>query len=560
MNTQYHKIGNRAFSVALIALAIAATVQSTIADTTTSAPTVSIQEPVDHSSIDAGCVDVLGTFSSKNLKSIAVGSAGMGGQIPAVVNGNAFEARNIFLAPGTNVIVAVAEDLAGNIESNSIMVVGPKETPALDTMPVKVQATPMGGFAPLPVNFTVQAHVPGKILKVIYDFNGDGIPDLTNSDLRPVSYRYETSGEYSPTVTIQTDVAQFSSLSGTMMMLAAAFGSSQAAAFVNVEEPPVVMSTIPIADPVDLKWAAASNLYVLSGNPAAVTEFDAAGNIIRAVKGIGSNPCGLDVDSDGNVYVAVTGDKVVRKFKPAAASFEPDASFGNNGAIGAGQFSAPFDVMLAPDGQTIFVSDSGSGQIQTFALNGAAQPDNEKNFGKFKTPTGMAHDDLDLYWFIVDSGNGRIVLRNLPFDFIQLGTSGTNGAALGEFDDALHLSANKRGLYVADTGNNRVLLIKLPSDTPEKVWKHMIARLKADDIPAAMSDFSMASKEDYQQIYEGMSKADLLSTIKDMENIKVSTIEADRAEYYFDSVVDGKTLTFPVEFDKEFGQWKIMEY
>jgi len=24
--------------------------------------------------------------------------------------------------------------------------------------------------------------------------------------------------------------------------------------------------------------------------------------------------------------------------------------------------------------------------------------------------------------------------------------------------------------------------------------------------------------------------------------------------------VQGQTLTFPVEFDKEFGQWKIMEY
>jgi hypothetical protein len=24
--------------------------------------------------------------------------------------------------------------------------------------------------------------------------------------------------------------------------------------------------------------------------------------------------------------------------------------------------------------------------------------------------------------------------------------------------------------------------------------------------------------------------------------------------------VEGKTITFPVEFDKEFGQWKIVEF
>jgi hypothetical protein len=45
-----------------------------------------------------------------------------------------------------------------------------------------------------------------------------------------------------------------------------------------------------------------------------------------------------------------------------------------------------------------------------------------------------------------------------------------------------------------------------------------------------------------------------------MKGIKPVFIEGDHAQYYFESVVQGQTLTFPVEFDKEFGQWKIMEY
>lgn len=200
---------------------------------------------------------------------------------------------------------------------------------------------------------------------------------------------------------------------------------------------------------------------------------------------------------------------------------------------------------------------------------------------------------------------------------MQLGTSGTNGAALGQFDGALHLSANKRGLYVADTGNdrvqvfsrgeigregssptpfsprlalsgelglkypksvaavddfleeklyiadtgnNRVILVKLPLDNPEAVWKHMIGCLKAGDVQGAISDFSIESKEKYQEAYQQLSRDDLTATVKGMENIKPVTIESDEAQYYFDSVVQGKTLTFPIEFDKEFGQWKIVEF
>ena len=115
-------------------------------------------------------------------------------------------------------------------------------------------------------------------------------------------------------------------------------------------------------------------------------------------------------------------------------------------------------------------------------------------------------------------------------------------------------------IYIADTGNNRVILVKLPLDNPEAVWKHMIARLKAGDGTGALEDFSIASKDKYQQAYESMSKDDLLDTAKDLENIKPAEIESDSAQYYFERVQQGQTLTFPVEFIKEFGRWKIMEF
>jgi len=34
----------------------------------------------------------------------------------------------------------------------------------------------------------------------------------------------------------------------------------------------------------------------------------------------------------------------------------------------------------------------------------------------------------------------------------------------------------------------------------------------------------------------------------------------DRAEYYFANEIGGQIITFPVQFDKENGVWKILEF
>jgi len=592
-------------------------------------PTASITEPANGASINAMWVDVHGTFKAKNLKQITIGNASANMGIPASLNANAFEARNIFLMQGTNTIIALAEDIAGNMSTNSIIIMGPTDTNTAQTFPVQIQTSTSGGFAPLPVVFTVQAQVPGRIQKVIYDFDGDNIPDQTNSDLQPVTHIYKTSGEHFPVVTVQTSVGQFSSLSGMFGMLAAAFGGGNGyeVARVNVQAPPVLLSTIKVTDPVDIKWTSTSNLYVLSGSTATITEFDASGKVIRSLSKIGSNPSGLDVDAAGNVYVAMTGDNQVWEFKPFESTFMIETNFANHGEIGMfdgdagsapGWLKKPFDVRVSQNGQSITVSDSGNNRIQRFAHNGRFVSEfgtKGDGPGQLNGPKGLACDEIGIYLFIVDAANGRIILA-LADDSMPIGTSGTNGVALGQFSGANHLSANKRALYVADTGNNRVqvfshvqggemhspvpfnprialsgelgldhpksvaavddfleeklyvadtgnnrvILVSLPTDNPEAVWKHMIARLKAGDIPGAISDFSMESKEKYQQAYQALSKDDLLSTIKGMEKIKPATIEGDHAQYYFESLVNGQTITFPVEFGKEFGQWKIMEY
>jgi hypothetical protein len=98
------------------------------------------------------------------------------------------------------------------------------------------------------------------------------------------------------------------------------------------------------------------------------------------------------------------------------------------------------------------------------------------------------------------------------------------------------------------------------ADTPEAVWSAMLSHLKAGDIEGASSYFSVATKDDYRKAFLALSKDELRSTLKDMESIKRASVEGDSAQCYFESKIDGQVITFPIEFVKEFDQWRIVEY
>ena len=115
-------------------------------------------------------------------------------------------------------------------------------------------------------------------------------------------------------------------------------------------------------------------------------------------------------------------------------------------------------------------------------------------------------------------------------------------------------------LWVADTGNNRVLLLQLPSAKPDAAWNAMRARLIAGDIPGALEYFATDARQDYRQIYLLMGTEELISVISDIPAISPIFVEGDKAQYYFEQVVDDQTITFPIEFVRENGLWKIEEY
>ncbi|HEY6182197.1 MAG TPA: chitobiase/beta-hexosaminidase C-terminal domain-containing protein [Terriglobales bacterium] len=577
----------------------------------TISPAIAISSPLANSSFNTARINVLGTFTEASLKRISVNG------FDAFISGSSFQALNVPLAAGANAITAVAEDLAGNLGSAAITVTGIPDGNGNLTDPVQLTANPIAGFVPVNVTFSPQAAVPGTLQQVLYDFEGDNVIDLTRTDILPISHTYSSSGEYFPIVTIVTSSGQFSSQGGWK-----AFAN---ALKINVQSPPLQTSPLAVTDPVDLKWTTGGYLYVLSRSGASITEYDSGYTVIRSITGIGSSPSGLDVDSDGNVYVALSGDNQVKKYAPINTTFQLDTTFNSTGSIGKsdrttgsgnGEFNTPFDVAVSPDGGVIAVSDSGNHRIQRFVANGLfldvfGQQGNA--IGQFNTPRGLIYDDAGLL-YVVDSGNNRIVLAYPEIGAGIIGVSGTMGTALGQLQGAVNLSVGSRGIhvaeagnnriqifdpiisersssplsprlalstelglnspnsvavvndllqhkiYVADTANNRVLLITLPVTTPAPVWNAMKQRLLAGDVQGALPYFSSISADNYRTAFNSIGTTDLSSMIGQIGAITPVFIQNDTAQYRFDQVIDAITITFPITFVMENGTWKIQEF
>jgi hypothetical protein len=97
-------------------------------------------------------------------------------------------------------------------------------------------------------------------------------------------------------------------------------------------------------------------------------------------------------------------------------------------------------------------------------------------------------------------------------------------------------------------------------DERQIIWNKMKACLKNGNIAGAVSYFSIQSKNDYQEEFQSLSKKELASWGDFHKDITPASIESNKAQYYFENSVNGQIITFPVEFVKESGQWKILEY
>ncbi|MFW6200922.1 MAG: peptidyl-alpha-hydroxyglycine alpha-amidating lyase family protein [Gemmatimonadota bacterium] len=188
-----------------------------------------------------------------------------------------------------------------------------------------------------------------------------------------------------------------------------------------------------------------------------VFQFDKEGDILRQFgAGMFVWPHGIDVDDEGNVWVAdargnqagTKGHQVI-KFSPEGEVLMRLGTAGEAGRTRS-TFDQPNDVVVAPDGD-IFVADGhpsdGNNRIVKF--------DSEGNYllewgetgsepGQFRTPHALALDEEGLL-YVGDRSNRRIQV------FDQEGTFVRDFYNLGR---ASGLAIHEGDLYVADSESN----------------------------------------------------------------------------------------------------------
>jgi sugar lactone lactonase YvrE len=198
-----------------------------------------------------------------------------------------------------------------------------------------------------------------------------------------------------------------------------------------------------------------------------------------------NHPSGLALSLSGILYIADTGNNVVRYAGIRGGSMGTYAGTGtaayagDSGLASAASLSAPSGLAVDPTG-TLFIADTGnsvirsvntSGSIATVAGNNVAGFNGDGSALAFSlnAPKGLAVDAGDNL-YIADTGNNRVrvVSAGSLFTVGGLATSGSAGdngvSTLASFNAPQGIALDATGdLILADTANNKVREISTTS-------------------------------------------------------------------------------------------------
>jgi sugar lactone lactonase YvrE len=180
---------------------------------------------------------------------------------------------------------------------------------------------------------------------------------------------------------------------------------------------------------------------------------------------------GLALGPDGNLYVADSGNNVIRKVSPdgvVTTVAGRGVGYANGKGIDA-KFNGPSDLAFGPDGN-IYVSDtlnncirrmSTSGDVTTLAGTLSAGFKDSGPYAVFTTPKGLAFGpDGNLY--VADSGNNAI--RKITLDGVVTTPISASGAAYRSFANLnepakLAVDIKREKIYLSEGFRGRIGMI-----------------------------------------------------------------------------------------------------
>lgn len=185
-------------------------------------------------------------------------------------------------------------------------------------------------------------------------------------------------------------------------------------------------------------------------------------------------PDGITVDSNGDLYVADTGNNRIRKISIDAGEVTTVAGSGEAGsADGTGtdaRFNVPANITVDSSGN-LYVADEGNnvirkitpeGEVTTFAGSGDATfRDGTGAEASFNAPHGIAVDMSDNI-YVTDMGNNRVRKITTNAEVTTIAGDGTAGFVNGVAESAQMDTPHGIGVdadgnvYFADENNNRI--------------------------------------------------------------------------------------------------------
>ena len=212
-------------------------------------------------------------------------------------------------------------------------------------------------------------------------------------------------------------------------------------------------------------------------------------------------PWDIATDDAGQVYVVDSGNDRIQIFDQNGVFV---SQWGQSGS-GGGQLDSPAGLFLKTSGE-MFLADSGNDRIQRlWASSGnyisqAGQLDNPANpyYDHQFDQLVVADTDNDHVKFFQLFSHGDLSTKDMIYADEINEVRNISPSALSDPHSVVTVSDETRQIiFIADTGNNRVLKVEKLCGSPLYVWEAFKAALQADDLDRALSFIADTSRENY---------------------------------------------------------------